>query len=85
MSSLKEEKLIELLEAIQSMLVQGNADAWLDLDTINKLSHMEGFVRAWLEDESAMTEKERVSILANLTETLKPKILTKNDAKITLH
>jgi len=85
LKSLKQKKLIELLHAIESILDQGNDDAWLDLDTIDMLSHMERFVRAWLQDESTSTEGERAAVLAKLTEALKPKILTRNDVKVILH
>ena len=80
-----QKKLFELLDAVQSILQQEDAEHWLDPNTIDQLSHMEVFVRAWLQDESTLTEVERVAVLANLTEALKPRITASGSIKNTLH
>jgi hypothetical protein len=85
MTGLMQNKLLELLVAIELIRDQGNDDAWLDAETIDRLSHMETFVRAWLQDESPLTEADRVIILSGMTEALKPKIMVSGSPKITLH
>ncbi len=85
MTGLMQNKLLELLVAIELIRDQGNDDTWLDTETIDRLSHMETFVQAWLQDESPLTEADRVIILAGMTEALKPKIMLSSSQKITLH
>jgi hypothetical protein len=85
MPSFNRGKLLELRDAIELLLEQGNHDACLDFDTIGKLSDMDRFVRAWLEDDSALSEDERIVILAKMTETLKPRILMQEGPKVILH
>jgi len=83
--SLMQKKLFELLDAVESILQQDDAERWLDPNTIDQLSNMEVFVRTWLQDESTLTEEERVAVLANLTDALKPRIMASGSIKNTLH
>lgn len=85
MKSLMQKKLFELLDAVESILQQDDAERWLDPNTIDQLSNMEVFVRTWLQDESTLTEEERVAVLANLTDALKPRIMASGSIKNTLH
>ena len=85
MISLKQKKLVDLIEGIRSMLDQEDAEACLGAATIERLWQMEKLARAWLQDESTMTEDEWAAALAKLTASLAPGMPPLDGPDVTLH
>lgn len=83
--SLERKKLLELLDAIASLIDQGNEDAWLEPDTLERLVQMKRFLEEWLQGDFPLTEEEHVATLARLTEALNPEIATDGSRRVTLH
>lgn len=83
--NLEREKLLELLDAIGSLLDQGNEDAWLEPETFERLAGMKAFLEEWLQDGSPLTDETHVATLTRLTEGLKPEIVLKHVNRTTLH
>lgn len=83
--SLERDKLLELLDAIASLLEQGNEDAWLEPDTLERLTQMKTFLEDWLQGDFPLTEEKHVATLARLTEALNPEIAVEQGKHVTLH
>lgn len=83
--SREREKLLELLDAIASLLEQGNEDAWLEPDTLERLVRMKTFLEEWLQGDFPLTEENHVATLARLTEALNPEIVVERGKQATLH
>jgi hypothetical protein len=81
----KQQKLLELLEAIDSLLGQDDPEGWLDAEAIDQLARMEQFVRSWLNDDSELSELQKAAVLADLTNALKPRILASAADLVVLH
>ncbi len=82
---LEREKLLELMEAIASLLDQGNDDAWLEPETFARLAGMKAFLEEWLQGGCPLTDESHVAALARLTDGLKPEIVLKHISRTTLH
>lgn len=83
--SLERDKLLELLDAIASLLEQGNEDAGLEPGTLERLTQMKTFLEEWLQSDFPLTEETHVATLARLTEALNPEIVVEQGKHVTLH
>jgi hypothetical protein len=78
-------KLLQLHDAIESLMDQGNEDAWLSPEMMEKLGEIRAVVSEWLGDECVLSEDEQMAILARLTDGLAVEIVTTPTGGPTLH
>lgn len=82
---LEENKLLELLEAVEAVLAHDDAEEKLGADTLGEFAYMRNFLRSWLRNESTLTHDQRVRILANFTDALAQKKLAVESIGVMWH
>lgn len=70
MEILEENKLLELLEAVESVLEHEDAEQILDADTLGQFAEIQKLILAWLSSESALTHAQRLEMLVDFTNNL---------------
>ncbi len=82
--TLEESKLLQLLEAVESVLEHEDAEQILDVDTLRQFADIQRLLRAWLQNESALTHEQSLGLLENFTKflALKKSISERNEAPL---
>jgi len=83
--SLEEAKLLLLLEGIDAVLADADAEELLGVDMLKKFADIQWLIREWLRDESALTPEQRVSLLTDFTDAIAQRNLSLAQLKTRLH